>query len=40
MKKRLGYRLFKHYVRFLLNHMLYRRHYILGKENLPAIGEH
>ena len=40
MKKRLGYRLFKHYVRFWLDHVMYRRHYILGKENIPAIGDH
>jgi len=39
MKKRYGYRLFKLFVRFLVNHLLFRKHYILGKENLPAMGE-
>ncbi|MBP5290173.1 MAG: 1-acyl-sn-glycerol-3-phosphate acyltransferase [Paludibacteraceae bacterium] len=39
LKKRYGYRLFKLFVRLLLNHLLFRKHYILGKENLPAMGE-
>ena len=39
MKKRYGYMLFKHYVRLFADHLLYRQHYILGKENMPAIGE-
>lgn len=39
MKKRYGYRVFKRYVRLLLNHILYRKHYVIGKENLPAVGE-
>ena len=39
LKKRYGYRLFKLFVRFFVNHLLFRKHYILGKENLPAMGE-
>ena len=39
LKKRYGYRLFKLFVRFMVNHLLFRKHYILGKENLPAMGE-
>lgn len=39
MSSRIGYQLFKHYVRFCMNHIMYRRHYILGEENLPKFGE-
>lgn len=38
-KAKLGYRIFKHYVRFLMDHLFYRKQYILGKENLPGLGE-
>jgi len=39
MSSRIGYRLFKHYVRFCMNHIMFRRHYILGEENIPPLGE-
>ena len=39
MKKRYGYMLFKRYVRLFFDHLLFRHHYILGKENMPAVGE-
>lgn len=38
-KSRPIYRVFKHYVRFLMNHLMYRKRYIIGHENLPALGE-
>ena len=38
MKKRYGYILFKYYVRFLNDRLLYRHHYIFGKENVPKKG--
>mgnify|MGYP002622697691 CR=1 FL=1 len=38
-KNKFGYMLFKHYVRFLLDRLLYRKHYFIGKDNLPADGE-
>lgn len=39
MKKQYGYMLFKRYVRFMMNRILFRHHYILGRDNLPAAGE-
>ena len=39
MKKRYGYRLLKRYARFFMNHLLFKRHYFIGQENLPAEGE-
>lgn len=39
MSSRIGYRLFKHYVRFFLNHIMFRKVYILGKENVPKLGD-
>ena len=39
MKKRYGYILFKYYVRFLNDRLLYRHHYIIGKENVPTNGD-
>jgi 1-acyl-sn-glycerol-3-phosphate acyltransferase len=39
MSSRIGYRIFKHYVRFCMNHIMYRKHYILGEENCPPFGE-
>ena len=39
MKKRYGYILFKFYVRLFADHLLFRRHYIFGKENIPKEGE-
>jgi len=38
MKKQYGYMLFKRYVRFMLDRILFRHHYILGKENMPTDG--
>ena len=40
MKKRYAYRIFKRYVRFFMDHLLFRRHYVLGKENMPKQGDH
>lgn len=40
MAKRVGYRIFKHYVRFLLDHVMFRKKYIIGEENRPKIGDH
>lgn len=37
-KKRYAYRLFKRFVRLLLNHLMYRHHYYIGKENIPTDG--
>ncbi|MBQ4508592.1 MAG: 1-acyl-sn-glycerol-3-phosphate acyltransferase [Paludibacteraceae bacterium] len=34
-----GYRLYKRYVRFMNEKLMYRHIYYLGKENLPALGE-
>ena len=39
MKKQYGYMLFKRYVRFIMDHILFRHHYILGRENMPKDGE-
>lgn len=39
MSSRIGYRLFKHYVRFFCDYVLFRKRYILGKENIPKMGE-
>jgi len=35
----LGYRLYKHYARFVNEKLMYRHVYYLGRENLPALGE-
>ena len=35
----LGYRLYKRYVRFMNEHLMYRHVYYIGKENLPSLGE-
>lgn len=35
----LGYRGYKRYVRFMNDHIMYRRIYYLNKENIPALGE-
>lgn len=40
MAKRPGFRLFKHYVRFMLNHVLYRKKYVVGEEYRPQLGDH
>ncbi len=34
-----GYRIFKSYVRFYNDHLLYRHSYYIDKENLPPLGE-
>lgn len=38
-KAKLGYRLFKHYVRFLQDHLLFKHRYVEGIEYLPEPGE-
>ena len=35
----LGYRAYKHYVRFMLEHLMHRHMYYLNRENLPPLGE-
>ena len=35
MKKQYGYMLFKRYVRFIMDQILFRHHYILGREKMP-----
>jgi len=38
LKKRYGYRLFKRFVRLLTDHLMFRHHYYIGKENIPTDG--
>ena len=40
MANRPFFRLFKHYVRFMLNHVLYRKKYVIGEEYRPQLGDH
>lgn len=40
MAKRPGFRLFKHYVRLLLDHVMFRKKYVIGEENVPKLGDH
>jgi 1-acyl-sn-glycerol-3-phosphate acyltransferase len=40
MAKRPGFRLFKHYVRTLLDHVMFRKKYVIGEENVPKLGDH
>ena len=35
----LGYRLYKHYVRFVHNKIFYRKIYYINKENVPTVGQ-
>ena len=34
----IGYRVFKHYVRFLHSRVFYKKVYYIGKENIPEQG--
>ena len=35
----MGYRLYKHYVRFMNEHLMYRKVHYIGREHLPSLGE-